>query len=130
MTEEFRRWMENPSEWRNEMSEMIAGKLDMDYYSVAGIYLIGSAKRHTAGPGSDIDLLIHFRGSAEQKRELLAWMKGWGECLAAMNREMNGSESENLLDIHFVTDDDIRHRTSYAVMIDSLHDRAKPLKIR
>jgi predicted nucleotidyltransferase len=130
MPDKFRRMMENPSEWRLRMSEIIAGKLDMDQFGVAGVYLIGSVKRFTAGPGSDIDLLIHFRGSEEQKKELKAWLKGWGECLAFFNNTLNGSATENLFDLHFITDNDIKLQTSYAVMINSVNDRAKPLKLK
>ena len=130
MPEKFRKIMENPSEWRQRMSEKIAGDLDMDHFGVAGVYLIGSVKKFTAGPGSDIDLLIHFRGSEEQKKELKAWLKGWGECLAFFNHTLNGSATENLLDLHFITDDDIKLQTSYAVMINSVNDRAKPLKLK
>ena len=130
MLKMFKRIKENPSEWRYKIAEIIAGKLDMEYFGVAGIYVIGSTKRYTAGTGSDIDLLIHFRGTDEQRKELLAWLRGWGECLAVITRETDGSETDNLLDIHVVTDDDIQHQTSYAVMINSFYDRAKPLKLK
>lgn len=126
----IREMMENPSEWRHMIAEKIAAGLDMDHFGVKGIYLIGSTKRFSAGPGSDIDLLVHFAGSDDQKRELLAWFRGWGECLAVFNGEIYASQSNNLLDIHFISDDDIRQQTSFGVMINSMHDRAKPLKVK
>jgi predicted nucleotidyltransferase len=126
----FKECKENPSGWRTRISDKIAEKIDLDYYGVEGVYLIGSAKRYSAGQGSDIDLLIHFKGTEEQKREMMAWFRGWGECLAFFNSEITGSKSENLLDVHLITDEDILNKTSFAVMINSVNDRAKPLKIK
>jgi pyruvate, water dikinase len=126
----FKDSKENPSKWRNRMAERIAEKLDLVRFGVEAIYLIGSTKRYNNGPASDIDLLIHFRGSDEQKKELLLWLEGWGMCLASLNQEIVGHKTENLLDIHLITDEDIRNSTSFAVMISSPYDRAKPLKTR
>lgn len=122
--------VENPSKWRHRMAEKIAEKLDLMRFGVEAIYLIGSTKRYNAGPASDIDLLIHFRGNEKQKAELLLWMEGWGLCLAAINEQIIGYKTENLLDIHLITDEDRQNRTSFAVMIGSHYDRAKLLKSR
>jgi predicted nucleotidyltransferase len=122
--------IENPSKWRLRMAEKIAEKIDLIRFGVEAIYLIGSTKRYNAGPASDIDLLIHFRGNEKQKAELLLWLEGWGLCLAAINEQIIGHKTENLLDIHLITDEDRQNRTSFAVMIGSHYDRAKLLKSR
>ena len=44
------------------MAERIAAELDRERFGVVALYLFGSVKNATAGPGSDIDLLVHFRG--------------------------------------------------------------------
>ena len=113
-----------PSGWRYNVALAIAGRIDMEGWGVKAVYLIGSVKNHTAGPESDIDLLIHFRGNPQQQNQLLSWFRGWGECLAVMA----GDPSDNLLDIHLITDEDIRNKTSFAVMIGSLHNSATLLR--
>lgn len=55
--------------WRHYMAEQIAHQVDMDAFSVKGIYLFGSTNNCTARLNSDIDLLIHFDGNEEQKKK-------------------------------------------------------------
>lgn len=50
--------------------------------------------------------------------------------LAEINYLKTGYKSSGLLDIHYITDDDIKNRTSYAIKIDSVLDPACPLRIR
>jgi hypothetical protein len=38
-----------------------------------------------------------------------------------------GYRSDGLLDVHFVTDEDIANQTSYAAKIDAITDAARPL---
>ena len=61
--------------WRNEMVNTIAEKLDFEKFGIEAFYLIGSTKNATSGPGSDIDILIHFAGNEVQKNELKAWFE-------------------------------------------------------
>ena len=70
-------------------------------------YVFGSTKNATAGPGSDIDLLVHFRGPQQQREELALWLDGWSLCLAEMNYLRTGYRTDGLLDVHCVTDEDI-----------------------
>jgi predicted nucleotidyltransferase len=132
--EEVQRRAAPPAEetwrWRLRMAERIAEQIDPQRYGVAALYVFGSTKNATAGPGSDIDLLVHFRGTLEQRGELLAWLDGWGRCLAEMNYLRTGLRSQNLLDVHLVTDEDIARRTSYAAKIGAVTDAARPLTMR
>jgi len=116
--------------WRLRMAERIAEQLEADRSGVVALYVFGSTKNATAGPGSDIDLLVHFRGTPEQRRELMAWLDGWGRCLAEMNYLRTGHRATNLLDVHVVTDEDIAQRTSYAAKIGAVTDAARPLAMR
>ena len=114
-------------QWRLRMAERIAADLDPARFGVVAIYLFGSTKNATAGPASDIDLLIHFRGSDEQRTDLASWLEGWGRALSEMNYLRTGYRTANLLDPHIVTDNDITNKTSYAVKIGAVTDPAREL---
>ncbi len=116
--------------WRLEMAEHIASKLDPVRFGVQAMYIIGSTKNATAGPQSDIDLLVHFRGSDKQRQDLLTWMEGWSLSLDEMNFQKTGFRTNGILDIHLITDEDIAGRTSYAVKIDAVTDAARPLRLK
>lgn len=115
--------------WRFYMSERIAESMDMNRFGVHGLYLIGSTNNGTAGPGSDIDLLVHFRGSAEQRQALADWLEGWSNCLAEMNYLKTGYRTSGLLDVHIITDEDIEHNNSFAAKIGAVTDPAFLLKL-
>jgi predicted nucleotidyltransferase len=116
--------------WRMRVAEQIAGELDPRRFGVEAMYVIGSTKNATATAASDIDLLVHFRGTPEQKRELLAWFDGWSLSLTETNYMRTGIRSDRLLDIHIVTDDDIERKSSYAVKIGAVTDAARMLNLR
>jgi len=116
--------------WRMAITRKIAGQLDPAEYGIKAFYVFGSTKNATAGPGSDIDILIHFNGSEKQKANLLLWLDGWSRCLAEMNYLRTGYKSDGLLDIHLVTDEDIRKKTSYAVKIGAITDAARELPMK
>jgi hypothetical protein len=116
--------------WRKKMAETIVSKMDFERFGVKGVYLIGSTKTAEAGPASDIDLLIHVRDKHLPILQLKAWMEGWSLCLAEMNYEKTGYHSDGLLDIHLITDEDIKKKTSYAVMIGSPYNSATPIKVK
>jgi predicted nucleotidyltransferase len=116
--------MEEHWRWRMRMAKHLAAELDAEKFGVVALYLFGSTKNATAGPGSDIDLLVHFRGTPEQESELRSWLGAWSQRLAEMNYQRTGNPSEGLLDVHLITDDDIAQRTSYAVKIGATTDAA------
>jgi predicted nucleotidyltransferase len=114
--------------WRLKMANIIAKKIDFDRFGVGNFYIIGSTKNANAGPNSDIDLLIHFTGNENQKKELTAWIEGWSLCLSEMNYFKTGYKSDGLIDLHIITDHDIKNKTSFAVMINSAFNSARLLK--
>jgi hypothetical protein len=116
--------------WRYDMACKIAEKLDFEKFGVEAIYLIGSAKNATSGPASDIDLLLHFRGTGRQEKELRAWINGWSLCLSEINYLKTGYRSDGLIDLHLITGEDIANKTSYACMIGSVNDGARLLRKR
>jgi len=116
--------------WRNEMVLKIAGKFDLGRFGVEAMYLIGSTKNATAGPASDIDIILHFKGDSSQEKELRAWFEGWSYCLSEINYGRTGYKTNGLIDLHIITDEDIARKDSFASMIGSLYDRAKLIKQR
>jgi len=121
------RYKENYWHWRLQSAKEIAAQIDPDRFGVAGFYVFGSTKNATAGPGSDIDLLIHFRGTPEQLEKLNYWLEGWSLSLAELNYLRTGYKSSGLLDVHIITDKDIAEKSSYAVKIGAATDAARPL---
>jgi hypothetical protein len=115
--------------WRLRMAERIAAELDAERFAVKALYVFGSAKNATAGPNSDLDLLVHDGGAGRRRMELALWLDGWSKSLAEMNYLRTGYRSEGLLDVHYVTDRDIENQTSYAVKIGAVTDPARPLQL-
>ena len=116
--------------WRLHMAEKIASLVDGNRFGIKAMYVFGSTKNATAGPGSDIDLLVHFRGSDEQLQQFILWLEGWSLCLAEINYSRTGHQSDGLIDYHILTDDDITKKSSYAVKIGAVTDAAWPLTLK
>lgn len=116
--------------WRTQKIEEIAQALDPDLYGIQGMYLIGSTKDGSAGPTSDIDLLVHFRGTEEQKDKLMVWFDEWGKKLAKENKERTGFATEGLLDVHIITDEDIKKKSSWASHITSAYQTVRKITLK
>jgi hypothetical protein len=115
--------------WRLKMAERLAAQLDAQRFAVRGVWVIGSTKNATAGPGSDLDLLVHFDGSAEQRRDLLTWLEGWSLALAEMNYLRTGHRAEQMLDVQLLTNEDLERQTSFAAKIGAVTDAARALPV-
>ena len=117
-------------QWRWRMAQAMAERCDLAALGILGIYLIGSTKDATAGPCSDLDLLIHYDG-AERSRSLIeSYLRGWSHCLTEWNRARTGQRVEGLLEPHLITDLDIAAGTSFAAMLGSSTNRARLLRKR
>jgi len=97
---------------------------------VEGFYVFGSTKNATAGLNSDIDILIHFRGTENQREKLKLWLEGWSLCLDEINYLRTGYRTGGLLDVHIVTDEDIENKNSYAVKIGAVTDPAREIPLK
>ena len=114
--------------WRKRMVEEIAEAIDSKKFGVFAMYYFGSTKNASAGPASDIDVLFHVEDS-EKKQELLrSWLKGWSICLSVINELKTGYKTDGLLDVHLITDEDIKNHTSFAVKIGNISDGARLVK--
>lgn len=114
--------------WRYRIAEVLASKMDMKRFGVKAIYLIGSSKNANAGPASDIDLMIHFTGNEKQLSQLKAWVEGWSLSLGYYNQLRTGHKVDELIDLHIVTDEDIKKKSSFAVLINGVNERARLLR--
>jgi predicted nucleotidyltransferase len=110
--------------------EEISENLDPGIYGIESIYLIGSTKDGSAGPASDIDLLVHFRGNEEQKDKLMAWFVDYGRKIDKENKERTGIQTGGLLDVHLITDEDIKKKTSWASHITSPYMSVKKINFK
>jgi pyruvate, water dikinase len=116
--------------WRMKMAEKIASELDPERFNVNGIYVFGSTKNAFSGPGSDIDLIVHVDKEKCNLPELSLWFEGWSLALSEMNYLRTGYKSQGLLDVHYVSDEDIANKTSFAVKINAVTDAARKLKMK
>jgi pyruvate, water dikinase len=121
---------EEHSRWRLRMAERIAEEADSARFGVRAMYVFGSSKNGTAGPGSDLDLLVHVSGTDEQRRALKYWLEGWGACLGEMNYLRTGRRLARLLHVHMVTDEEVAQQRGYAVKIGAVTDAARPLRLK
>lgn len=115
--------------WRLRMAERLAESLDAEQFGVRAVYVIGSTKNATAGPASDLDLIVHVSPDAGSGEILRAWLAGWSLCLAEINYLRTGYRSDGLLDLHYVTDEDIAARRSFACKIGAVTDAARELPL-
>jgi hypothetical protein len=114
--------------WRMRMAKRVASDVDQDRFGVKALYIFGSVKNASAGPNSDIDLLVHDHGDGPRRDELALWLDGWSRSLAEVNYLRTGYKSAGLLDIHYVTDEDIEKQTSFAAKIGAVTDAARRLR--
>ncbi len=121
--------LDDNSRWRSRMAQRIAAELDAERFGVKGIYLVGSTKNGTAGADADIDVLIHFAGTPEMKHNLQLWLEGWSLALAEMNYLRTGFRRRTLLDVRFVTGDEIELHTGIAAKIGAITDPARSLTL-
>jgi len=117
------------SQWRMDRVREMAEALDPKVHGIKKMFLIGSTRDWTAGPKSDIDILIHFQGTVDQKEDLLAWFDEWSIKLDRENQKRTGYSTGGLLDVHIITEEDIINKTSWAAHIDSLYGGAKEIPL-
>jgi len=115
--------------WRMQKVKKIAKELDPEVYAIEALYLIGSTKDGSAGPASDIDLIVHFRGNEEQKEKLLAWFEKQGKKIDEENKQRTGLKTGDLLDVHIITDEDIKNKTSWAAHLTSPYMSVKKIPL-
>ncbi len=98
--------------WRQRFAQALAKKIDTERFGVSQVFIGGSTARGSAGPGSDIDLYIRFRGTMAQKQELSTWLEGWSLCLGEVAFQQTGQPfPEGMLNIQWLDKEpDVRRR--------------------
>ncbi|MBN1539941.1 MAG: nucleotidyltransferase domain-containing protein, partial [Candidatus Thermoplasmatota archaeon] len=117
------------SSWRLKKVEEVLSDMDAKTLGVEAVYLIGSVKENTAGPGSDIDLIVLFNGNQTQLERLQDLIQDWSERLDEENFQRTNVRTGGLIDMHIVTHQDIVDRTSWASHIRSIYNPARKLQI-
>ncbi|MCF7811744.1 nucleotidyltransferase domain-containing protein [bacterium] len=115
--------------WRMNMAKRIALEIDPDRFGILAYYIFGSVKNGTARFDSDIDIMIHFNGTPQQRGNLIQWLEGWSLCLDEMNYQRTGYRSGGLLDAHIISDEDIQKKGEYASKIDAITDPAMKIPL-
>ena len=115
--------------WRYEMVEKLASQLDPQRFGVKSLHLAGSTQNTTAQAGSDIDLLINFSGTKSQKKDLLTWLEGWSLCMDEINFVRTGYKAGGLLDVHFVSDEELSYPALIAEKLNLNIDGLKELPL-
>lgn len=134
---ELRQWFEQqegvgaslndqPEEWvwREEAARKMIQGLSPQMPKIAAVYLIGSVRERTAGPESDIDIVVHVK-TESVITTLKAYFAGWEEALFAF--PPNGIPLKQLVDVHFLTDNDLEKNLSFASMITGVNSQATRL---
>ena len=111
------------------MAERIAAEADVERFGVKGMWLVGSSKDGTAGPASDLDLVVHTDDDPVKREALATWLDGWSLCLAEMNTLRTGMKAKGLLDVHFLSDSDFSRGTSWAAKVKAVKDPARALPV-
>ncbi len=115
--------------WRFRMAERMVRAMDAANFGVEAVYLYGSVKNGTATPESDIDLLVHFRGDANQRELLDQWFRGWSQALTEMNYSRTGVRVPEMLDVTYLSDDEVSKGEGLAAKIDAVTDAARLLQL-
>jgi hypothetical protein len=115
--------------WRMRMAKRIAALADPARFDIRRMYVFGSTKNATAGPGSDLDLIVHTDDDPARREALALWLEGWSLCLSEMNYLRTGYQSRGLLDAHYVGDADLAAQSSFAAKIGAVTDAARELPL-
>ncbi len=114
--------------WRFRMSERLVRALDHEALSVEAVYLYGSVKNGTAGPDSQIDLLVHFNGTDSQKSQLQMYFEGWSQALVEYNFSRHGVRLDQMINITYLSDDEVATGKGLAAQINAVTNPARLLE--
>jgi hypothetical protein len=73
--------------------------------------------------------VVHFAGSVDQRADLLTWFRDWDARLVAENQVRTGRGCGTILDLHFVSDEEVGRHGGFAVRIGAVDDPAWPLPL-
>ena len=115
--------------WRIHVAERIAAEADVERFGLKGMWLVGSSRDGTAGPGSDVDLVVHTDDDPARREALTTWLEGWSLCLGELNYLRTGLRTGGLLDVRFLSDSDFSRGSSWAERVKTVKDPARALPL-
>jgi len=115
---------ESDAQWRMNVARLLSQKCPLKKLGIIAIYLIGSVKSLKAGPASDIDFLVHYKNENYNKNLIEAYFSGWDHSIINENLKRTGYQCESIIELHLITDEDIKNKTSYTVMIGAIENNA------
>ncbi len=120
---------DEPLQWRKRMIDSILEHLDANRFGIKEIYLYGTVLDGTAGPKSDIDFVVIFDGTPEQKHDLTLWLEGWNLALGKINYNKTGFNISKFLDVSIFTEQELAENQYFADLIQKSNNTAKQLKL-
>ncbi len=120
---------DEPLQWRKRMAESIGLRINPKRFGVEAVYLFGTVFNETAGPNSDIDLLVHFEGSEEQKKDFNLWLEGWNNCLSQVNYNRSGYYISKMLDVTYISSSEFYERKYYVDLMNPANHSSKKLTL-
>jgi len=121
---------DEPLQWRRRMAESIALQLDSERFGVKGLYLYGTVYNGTATSNSDIDIIVHYDGNPKNKENLIKWFEGWNLCLGTINYNKTGFSLERILDISYISDEELPDQQYYADLLNLSNNTAMKLTMQ
>ncbi len=119
-----------PLQWRLRMSDSVCAEIDKDRFGIRGVYLFGTVFNETAGPNSDIDLLVHYDGRLDHMEDMQRWFEGWNLCLAHINYNKSGYFLRRILDVHYASDEEIEKSEYHRQLIDPKNNISRRMKTK
>lgn len=114
-------------EWRYRMAVELCNFADFSSLKIKAIYIAGSTKNATAGPASDIDLIIIH--TSDNTTAITEYFKGWSHCLSVWNEFRTGiSQKDGILDLHLLHESELGSDDSWATMLRSTENSAKLIR--
>jgi hypothetical protein len=119
--------VQNYRRWLMAMVNRLTSGMKALELGVTDVYLPKSTKGGGTNPACPIRMLIHFQGSEIQRKKLDTWLEGWSLCLDEYNYLKTGCRLGGLLDVHYLSDEDIADKVGSWTKIDYIGSTAEEL---
>jgi predicted nucleotidyltransferase len=107
-----------PWQIRQEIAFKIAKEIEPMRFGIKRIYLFGTVFHQNASDNSDIDFLVHYDGNEDNRKKMEIWFEAWNLSLSEMLFNQTGIRVNKLLDIFYVTDNDLLENDYFAGLIE------------
>jgi len=121
---------DEPLQWRLRMLDSILENLEPKRFGIKEMYLYGTVFNGNAGPNSDIDFVVIFEGTDEQKHNLKLWFEGWNLALSQINYNKSGYKLKHFIDAVILRPSELSEQQYFADLIHSGNNSAKRLTLK